>query len=40
VAEYEALLAVLQAAAGIGIKKLVVRGDSQLVVNQVIKEYD
>ncbi|KAM0854747.1 hypothetical protein ACQ4PT_050237 [Festuca glaucescens] len=38
--EYEALLVGLRAAAGLGIKKLVVRGDSQLVVNQVIKEYD
>jgi ribonuclease HI len=40
VAEYEALLAGLRAAAGLGIKRLVVRGDSQLVVNQIIKEYD
>jgi ribonuclease HI len=40
VAEYEALLAVLHATAGLGIKRLVVRGDSQLVVNQIIKEYD
>ena len=40
VAEYEALHAGLRAAAGLGIKRLLVRGDSQLVVNQVIKEYD
>ena len=39
-AEYEGLLAGLWAAAGLGIKRLVVRGDSQLVVNQVTKEYD
>ena len=31
--EYEGLLAGLQAAAGLGIKQLVVRGDSQLLVN-------
>ena len=37
---YEGLLAGLRAAAGLGIKQLVVRGDSQLVVNQVNKEYD
>jgi ribonuclease HI len=33
VAEYEGLLAGLRAAAGLRIKCLVVRGDSQLVVN-------
>ena len=38
--EYEGLLAGLRAAACLGIKQLVVRGDSQLVVNQVNKEYD
>lgn len=38
--EYEGLLAVLQAAAGLGIKHLVIRGDSQLVINQVTKEYE
>lgn len=38
-AEYEGLLAGLRAAAGLGIKQLVVRGDSQLVVKQVMKEY-
>ena len=34
------MLAGLRAAAGLGIRRLVVRGDSQLVVNQVTKEYD
>ena len=38
-AEYEGLLAGLRAAAGLGVKHLVVRGDSQLVVKQVTKEY-
>jgi ribonuclease HI len=38
--EYEGLLAGLRAAAGLGVKRLVVRGDSQLVINQVTKEYD
>ena len=38
-AEYEGLLAGLRAAAGLGIKKLIVRGDSQLVINQVNKDY-
>ena len=40
VAEYEGLLAGLRAAAGLGIQRLVVRGDSQLVINQVLKEYN
>ena len=40
IVEYEGLLAGLQAAAGLGIQRLVVRGDFQLVVNQVCKEYD
>jgi ribonuclease HI len=35
--EYEGLLAGLRAVAGLGIKRLVVRGDSQLAVNQVTK---
>ena len=39
-AEYEGLLAGLRAAAGLGIKRLIVRGDSQLVINQVTKEYE
>ena len=34
-AEYEGLLAGLRIAAELGIKKLIVRGDSQLVVRQV-----
>src|SRR6187399_1440946 len=38
-AEYEGLLAGLRIAADLGIKKLIVRGDSQLVVNQVNKDY-
>ena len=39
VAEYEGLLAGLRAAAGLGIRRLIVKGDSQLVVNQVNKDY-
>nr|CAE01745.2 OSJNBb0056F09.8 [Oryza sativa Japonica Group] len=38
-AEYEGLLAGLRVAAGLGIRHLLVLGDSQLVVNQVSKEY-
>src|SRR3954466_4275837 len=38
-AEYEGLLAGLRIAAELGIKKLIVRGDSQLVVRQVNKDY-
>ena len=38
-AEYEGLLAGLKIAADLGIKKLIVRGDSQLVVRQVNKNY-
>ena len=37
--EYEGLLAGLRIAADLGIKKLIVRGDSQLVVRQVNKDY-
>src|SRR4051812_39574154 len=37
--EYEGLLAGLRIAVDLGIKKLVVRGDSQLVVKQVNKDY-
>ena len=37
-AEYEGLLAGLRIAADLGVKKLIVRGDSQLVVRQVNKE--
>src|SRR5438128_8158350 len=39
VAEYEGLLAGLRAAAGLGVHRLIVKGDSQLVVNQVNKDY-
>ena len=38
-AEYEGLLAGLRIAADLGVKKLIVRGDSQLVVRQVNKDY-
>nr|ABA94864.1 retrotransposon protein, putative, unclassified [Oryza sativa Japonica Group] len=38
-AEYEGLLAGLRVAAGLGIRRLLVLCDSQLVVNQVCKEY-
>src|SRR5438128_1805156 len=39
VVEYEGLLAGLRAAAGLGIRRLLVKGDSQLVINQVNKNY-
>ena len=38
-AEYEGLLVGLSIATELGIKKLIVRGDSQLVVRQVNKDY-
>ena len=38
-AEYEGLLAGLRIAVDLGVKKLIVRGDSQLVVRQVNKDY-
>ena len=38
-AEYEGLLAGLWIAADLGIRKLIIRGDSQLVVKQVNKDY-
>ena len=38
-AEYEGLLAGLRIALELGIKKLIIRGDSQLVVRQVNKDY-
>ena len=38
-AEYEGFLAGLRIAADLGIKKLIIRGDSQLVVRQVNKNY-
>lgn len=37
--EYEGLLFSLKIAAGLGINKLIVKGDSQLVVKQVNKHY-
>ena len=37
-AEYEGLLGGLRIAADLGIKKLIIRGDSQLVVKQVNKD--
>ena len=40
VAEYEGLLSRLRAVARLGIQRLVVRGDSHLVINQVCKVYD
>ena len=38
-AEYEAQLAGLRIAADLGIRKLIIRGDSQLVVKQSNKDY-
>src|SRR5215216_2805588 len=38
-AEYEGLLAGLRVATELGIKKLIIRGDSKLVVRQVNKDY-
>ncbi|XP_073357990.1 uncharacterized protein [Aegilops tauschii subsp. strangulata] len=38
-AEYEGLLAGLRIAIDLGIRKLIVRGDSQLVVKEVNKDY-
>ena len=38
-AEYEGLLAGLRIATELGIKKLIIRGDSHLVVRQVNKDY-
>ena len=37
--EYEGLLAGLRAAIGLGIGKVIVKGDSQLAIKQVNKEY-
>ena len=37
--EYEGLLAGLRAAVGLGIDKIIVKGDSQLVIKQINKEY-
>ncbi|XP_066167832.1 uncharacterized protein [Oryza sativa Japonica Group] len=38
-AEYEGLLAGMRAAAALGVKRLIVKGDSELVANQVHKDY-
>ena len=38
-AEYEGLLAGLRITTDLGVKKLIVRGDSQLVIRQVNKDY-
>jgi len=38
VAEYEALINGLRIAIELGIRRLDIRGDSQLIVNQVMKE--
>ena len=38
-AEYEALLHGLRIAVSLGIRRLAVRGDSELIINQVQKEY-
>jgi probable phosphoglycerate mutase len=38
-AEYEGLLAGIRAAAALDAKRLIVKGDSELVANQVHKEY-
>nr|AAS01973.1 retrotransposon protein, putative, Ty3-gypsy sub-class [Oryza sativa Japonica Group] len=38
-AEYEGLLAGIRAAAALGVKRLIVKGDSELVTNQVHKDY-
>ena len=37
--EYEGLLVGLRATIGLGIDKIIVKGDSQLVIKQVNKEY-
>ena len=39
-AEYEALLYGLRMAISLGVRRLMVYGDSDLVVNQVMKEWD
>jgi ribonuclease HI len=38
-AEYEGLLAGIKAAAALGVKQLIVKGDSELVANKVHKDY-
>ena len=39
IAEYEGLIAGLKAAAALGVKRLTIKGDSQLLVNFSNKEY-
>nr|ABA95990.1 retrotransposon protein, putative, unclassified [Oryza sativa Japonica Group] len=39
IAEYEGLLAGIRAAAALGVKRQIVKGDSELVANQVHKDY-
>ena len=39
IAEYEGLLAGIRAVAALGVKRLFVKGDSELVANQVHKDY-
>ena len=39
-AEYEALIAALKLAANIGARKLEILGDSQLVIQQMNREYE
>ena len=38
-AEYEGLLAGMRAAAALGVMRLIVKGDSELVANQVHNDY-
>jgi hypothetical protein len=38
-AEYEGLLAGIRAAAALGVRRLIVKGDSELIANQVHKDY-
>ena len=40
IAEYEGLIAGLKAAAALGVKRLVIKGDSQLLVNFSNKVYE
>ena len=40
IAEYEGLIAGLKAAAALGVKRLIIKGDSQLLVNFSNKVYE
>ena len=40
IAEYESLIACLKAAAALGVKRLIIKGDSQLLVNLSNKVYE